>query len=92
MLDFVKKNPDLRNVVKSISQNTGDLLLVYLLGLAIFYFFGIVGYLYFPQDFINSNGIYSNTFYLAFVSVINFGFENGGGIGNELANIPFDNG
>lgn len=52
LLDIVKRYDTLLNVLKSVTRNYKSILLTAILALVLIYLYSIMGYLFFPQDFL----------------------------------------
>lgn len=81
LLDIVRRNENLRNILKAVTQNKRQLGLTVLLGLIIVYLFGVVGFLEFSQYF---NGDCQTLLNCVTVVLYN-GVRAGGGIGDWLS-------
>ena len=55
LLDLVKRSDDLQNIIKSITLNLNQLFKTSLLGAIVMYFYAILGYLYFNNDYPNAD-------------------------------------
>ena len=80
LLDIVKRNENLRNILKAVTQNKRQLGLTGLLGLIIVYLFAVVGFIYFSDKF---DGDCSSLLSCVASTLYN-GVRAGGGIGDYL--------
>ena len=55
LLDLVKRSDDLQNIISSITLNLNQLFKTTLLGAIVMYFYAILGYLYFNEDYPNAD-------------------------------------
>ena len=92
LLDIVKRSEDLQNVIQSITKNAANLLKFVFLGLIILYIYGIIAFQNFPANFDNDAGAYSNNFIIAITSTIKEGLKSGGGMGDALTPIEYEDG
>ncbi|CAG9316900.1 unnamed protein product [Blepharisma stoltei] len=93
LLDIVKRNPDLSNVLKSITLNYKQLLKTVALGVIVIYLFSIIAFLNFSlnygEDVNNSNAnTYCDNLWECFESTLISGIRAGGGIGDDLRESP----
>jgi len=51
LLDIVKRSDDLQNIIKSITYNITNLIKTILLGLIVIYFYAILSFVYFRDEF-----------------------------------------
>ena len=86
LLDIVRRNENLRNILKAVTQNQRQLGLTVLLGLIIVYLFGVIGFLEFSQYYNNnSNGADCCDSLLSYVTyTLYYGVRAGGGVGDGL--------
>ena len=89
LLDLIKRNNDLKNILKSITLNGYQLFLTTFLGVLVIYIFSIVAFLYFSyyysSDFSAASTVtYCDTLVDCLVSTIITGIRQGGGIGDGL--------
>lgn len=89
LLDLIKRNKDLKNILRSITLNSNQLVLIGILGIIVIYIFSIVGFLsfssYYSDDF-NSIPIitYCDNLVNCFISTMFTGIRQNGGIGDAL--------
>lgn len=81
LLDIVRRNENLRNILKAVTQNKRQLGLTMLLGLIIVYLFGVVGFLKFAEYYSDCESLLSYVVYTLY-----YGIRAGGGIGDQLTN------
>ncbi|EGR33287.1 hypothetical protein IMG5_057100 [Ichthyophthirius multifiliis] len=91
LLDIVKRSQNLKNIIRSITENLYNIFIFAYLGLIIMYIYGIGGFLYFRKSFENSEKVYGQNFILVISSTIKEGLRNGGGISEAIQAQPYDN-
>ena len=89
LLDLIKRNNDLKNILRSITLNGYQLLLTTFLGVLAIYIFSIVAFQYFADyyssDFSAASAVtYCDTLVDCFLSSLITGIRQGGGIGDAL--------
>lgn len=89
LLDLIKRNNDLKNILRSITLNGKQLLLTTFLGLIVLYIFSIIAFLNFSQfysdNFDDADAVtYCDTLVNCFISTSITGIRQGGGIGDVL--------
>lgn len=52
MIDVIAREETLLNVVRSVTRNGRSILLTAILALVLVYFFSIIGFLFFQEDFV----------------------------------------
>lgn len=92
LLDLIKRNDDLKNILRSITLNSYQLILTTLLAIIIVYCFTIVSFLSFPEifstDYANvANVTYCNNLFECFISNLITGIRMGGGIGDAIVQL-----
>jgi len=97
LLDVSIRSPQSRNVLKSITLNGSTLLLTAWAGLVVIYLYTIFSFWFFSSDYgANSSvptSLLCNNLFQCFLSNIRWGVvNNGGGIGDNLAALPFADG
>lgn len=107
LLDIIKTSEDLRNIIRSVTLNLTQLFKTCVLGGIVMYFYAILGYLYFEENFVNffsfykstnrnylfqtsENGLYCDSLFHCFTSIINVGLRNGGGVGDAMDPVEMD--
>jgi hypothetical protein len=85
MLDFMKQQPELVNLLKAITQNLKPLLLTALLGIIWIFVFALTAFLWFWRAYDPKQTMFCNTLFECFLSSLHIGIRNGGGIGDSLA-------
>jgi len=60
LLEIVKRSISLQNIIQSITQNADNLLKITLFGLIMLLNYGIIGYLFFKDEYNKDSGAYSN--------------------------------
>ncbi len=55
LLDIVKRSQNLKNIIRSITENLKNIFIFAYLGIIIMYIYGIGGYLYFRDSFDNDD-------------------------------------
>ena len=87
LLDIVKNNEDLFNIVRSVLLNYRLLLKTSFLGLIVMFDFAVVGFLYFSPAFNSQttlpDGTVRTSLVVIFAKVVQ-GIRTGGGIGDQL--------
>ena len=92
LLDIVRRNENLRYILKAVTQNKRQLGLTVLLGLIFVYLFGVVGFLafngYYSYDFDPSDKVHMFYYCDSLISCVTYtlyyGIRAGGGIGENL--------
>jgi hypothetical protein len=84
MLDFMKQQPELVNLLKAITQNLKPLLLTALLGIIWIFVFALMAFLWFWKAYDPEQTMFCNTLFECFLSSLHIGIRNGGGIGDSL--------
>ena len=92
LLDIVRRNENLRYILRAVTQNRKQLGLTVLLGLIFVYLFGVVGFLVFYDQYEDENGEH---YCFNLISCVGFtlyyGVRAGGGIGDNLKSVSKDN-
>lgn len=86
LLDLIKRNDTLINILKSISLNYKQILLTLLLALFIVFIYSTIYMIIYSGDFNADNKYYCDTFSSCFFTILNSGVRAGGGIGDILNN------
>lgn len=84
LLDIIKQNQELVNILKSITVNLRQLLLTLVLGLIIIFLFSVHSFGYFQKYYNKESNADCSTLYNCFTSTLYFGIRAGGGIGDGL--------
>lgn len=87
LLDLVKRNDTLINILKSISQNYKQLLLTLIFGIFLIFMYSTIYMIFFSAEFFeggSGNNFYCSTLGVCFVTVLNSGTRSGGGVGDIL--------
>jgi len=84
LLDIIKQNQELVNILKSITVNLRQLLLTLVLGLIIIFLFSVHSFGYFQKYYNHENNADCSNLYNCFTSTLYFGIRAGGGIGDGL--------
>ena len=82
MLDIVKQNQELVNVLKSITVNARQLILTGFLALIIVFLFSVFSFMDFQRYYLPESGLYCHDLLNCVTSTIDIGIRSGG-IGNE---------
>ena len=95
LLDLVKRNNDLKNILRSITLNGKQLLLTTFLGVIFLYIFSIIAFLNFAAFYSNdlssvSAITYCDTLVNCFISTSVVGIRQGGGIGDAISQPTID--
>eukprot|EP00760_Papus_ankaliazontas_P031379 PhM_4_TR5257/c0_g1_i1/m.41768 len=86
LLSIVAKNDILLNVIRAVTQNGKSLLLTVALGMVLSYFFAIVGFGLFQEQFINAaDQQQCDTLYHCFMFILAHGTRQGGGVGEVMS-------
>ncbi|OMJ75413.1 hypothetical protein SteCoe_25455 [Stentor coeruleus] len=86
LLDLIKRNDTLINILKSISLNYKQILLTLLLALFIVFIYSTIYMIIYSGDFNAADKYYCDTFASCFFTILNSGVRAGGGIGDILNN------
>jgi hypothetical protein len=89
---LIKRNEDLKNILRSITLNSKQLILTTLLAIIVIYCFTIVSFLSFPEVYSSIIGdasavTYCGSLFECFISNIVTGIRMGGGIGDALVQL-----
>lgn len=84
LLDIIKQNQELVNILRSITVNLRQLLLTLVLGLIIIFLFSVHSFGYFQKYYNPESNADCSTLYNCFTSTLYFGIRAGGGIGDGL--------
>ncbi|XP_021179022.2 inositol 1,4,5-trisphosphate receptor type 2 isoform X2 [Fundulus heteroclitus] len=94
LIDLVFREETLLNVIKSVTRNGRSIILTAILALFLVYFFSIIGFMFFKNDFRmevdplldNDDGVerVCDTLRMCIITVLNQGLRNGGGVGDIL--------
>jgi hypothetical protein len=89
LLDLIKRNKDLKNILRSITLNSNQLVLIAILGIIVIYIFSIVGFLsfssYYSDDYTSISTVtYCDNLVNCFISTMFTGIKQHGGIGDAL--------
>lgn len=89
LLDLIKRNKDLKNILRSITLNSYQLILTTILGIIVIYIFSIVGFLsfssFYSDDYSDVSAVtYCDNLINCFISTMITGVRQGGGIGDAL--------
>eukprot|EP00359_Climacostomum_virens_P006187 CAMPEP_0204913188 /NCGR_PEP_ID=MMETSP1397-20131031/11156_1 /ASSEMBLY_ACC=CAM_ASM_000891 /TAXON_ID=49980 /ORGANISM="Climacostomum Climacostomum virens, Strain Stock W-24" /LENGTH=2321 /DNA_ID=CAMNT_0052084377 /DNA_START=78 /DNA_END=7040 /DNA_ORIENTATION=- len=84
MLDFMKQQPELFNLLKAITLNLKPLLLTALLGIIWIFVFSLMAFLWFWKAYDAEQGLFCDTLFDCLISSLHIGIRNGGGIGDSL--------
>lgn len=82
LLDIVRRNENLRYILRAVTQNKRQLGLTVLLGLIIVYLFGVVGFLSFSEFY--DQGTACDTLLSCVTYTLYYGVRAGGGVGDAL--------
>lgn len=84
MLDLVKQNQELINVLKSITVNAWQLLITLCLGFIIIFLFSSYAFMFLQEFYVLEAGVKCDTLLDCFLSTLHMGVRAGGGIGDVL--------
>lgn len=95
LLDIVRRNENLRYILKAVTQNWRQLGLTVLLGLIFVYLFGVVGFLAFEDNYCDNpedesadcSEYYCDTLISCVGYTLYYGVRAGGGIGDNLVSV-----
>jgi hypothetical protein len=90
LLDIVRRNENLRYILRAVTQNKRQLGLTVLLGLIFVYLFGVVGFLVFDNQYRESDDYYCNDLISCVGFTLYFGVRAGGGIGDSIESVDKD--
>lgn len=97
MLDIIGRSEMLKNVIRSVTQNLGQFMMTGLLGIIVIYVFSTITYFSSMKDTMNfMDNTDDWTFSMCsslphcFLTILNFGMRQGGGIGEAIAYPQFD--
>jgi len=82
LLDLIKQNQELVNVLKSITVNARQLLLTGCLGFILVFLFSLYSFIEYQDYYFKESGLYCNNMLDCFTSTINIGIR-AGGLGGE---------
>lgn len=89
LLDFLAHSAVLQSVIKSVTVPWASLSMTMLLGVIIMYFFAIIGFVFFRNQYIGPSDFFEcESMHACFMTTLNQGMRMGGGIGDYL--IPVD--
>ncbi len=95
LLDVISKNKEMRDIVKSITLNSVQLLKTVFLALIVMYIYAFLAFTYFPGDYAHEEDAdyknYCHTLSSCFISTVYNGIRAGGGIGEALGHLTRDN-
>lgn len=97
LLDLIKRNEDLKNILRSITLNSKQLLLTTLLAIIVIYIFTIISFLSFPEVYSGVIGeasavTYCGNLFECFISNLFTGIRMGGGIGDAIVQLKDNDG
>jgi hypothetical protein len=85
LLDIVRRNENLRYILKAVTQNKRQLGLTVLLGLIFVYLFGVIGFVAFYDYYRDENSFYyCDSLVTCVTYTLYYGIRAGGGIGENL--------
>ncbi|ORX85369.1 hypothetical protein K493DRAFT_341790 [Basidiobolus meristosporus CBS 931.73] len=84
LLDFIYRDQILQGVIASVTVNINSLTKTVLLGVIIIYVYSVVGFVYFRHSFDSEQGLYCDTLFDCFITVLAYGIRAGGGLGDIL--------
>ncbi|KAI9202390.1 uncharacterized protein BJ171DRAFT_584291 [Polychytrium aggregatum] len=87
LLDFVYRDAELQEVIKSITVNGTSLSRTALLGVIVIYIYSVVAFVFFGQVFKIEESKHCDSVLFCFATILNYGIRSGGGIG-ELMAVP----
>lgn len=90
LLDIINRFDALKTIVRSVTHNLYQLLLTSMLGVILIYIYSLVGFYFIDEMYYNSDvgpvGERSCTsMFHCYITTLNYGLRNGGGIGDVLA-------
>lgn len=86
LLDIVRRNENLRYILKAVTQNKRQLGLTILLGLIFVYLFGVIGFVVFADYYLEDGFYYCGSLISCVTYTLYYGIRAGGGIGENLRN------
>lgn len=94
LLEIIKRNSDMQNIVKSITINWAQLLKTAFLSIIVMYIYATIAFTYFPSNFSHDDNSdfknYCNSLSACFSSTVYNGLRSGGGIGDALGNLTIE--
>ena len=93
LLAIMNLNSSLKTIIQSVKNNYRDLITNYVLMIIVMYFYSNLGFFFFNDDFntviddIEDN--YCSSLVFCFMSVLNQGLRNRGGVGDLMTRISF---
>lgn len=85
LLDLIKQNEELVNVLKSITLNMRQLFLTLVLGLIVVFLFSCYSFMFLQADFDPEDSLYCDSLWNCFSTTLYYGTRSGGGIGDALS-------
>jgi len=85
LLDLIKQNEELVNVLKSITLNMRQLFLTLVLGLIVVFLFSCYSFVFLQADFDPEDSLYCDSLWHCFSTTLYYGTRSGGGIGDALS-------
>ena len=90
LLDLVKQNTELVNVLKAVTVNLRQLVITLILGMIIIFLFSVYAFVSFQDYFDESDGLFCNDVLHCFSSILHVGVRGDGGIGDRLLHPDYD--
>ena len=84
LLDLVKQNTELVNVLKSVTVNLRQLVITLILGMIIIFLFSVYAFVFFQDYYDAGDGLLCHDVLNCFMSTMSVGVRSGGGIGDRL--------
>ncbi|KAJ3091045.1 hypothetical protein HK102_001865 [Quaeritorhiza haematococci] len=89
LLDFLFRDEVLQGVIASITLNWNSLSKTALLGVIIVYIYSVLSFVFFRHAFDTGRGLYCDSLFECFITILSYGVRAGGGVG-DLLNVPID--
>ena len=92
LLDVINRFNTLRNVIKSVTYNLKQLMLTGLLGLILIYIYALLAFNFIDASYYDSDisERTCSTMFQCYITTLNWGLRNGGGIGDTLQKPSFE--
>ena len=92
LLDVINRFNTLRNVIKSVTYNLKQLMLTGLLGLILIYIYALLGFNFIDASYYDSDisERTCSTMFQCYITTLNWGLRNGGGIGDTLQKPSYE--
>lgn len=89
LFDIINRFQTLKNVIKSVTYNALQLGLTLVFGLTLLYIYAMVAFYFFDDNFLIGDENTCTTLFQCYLTIINQGLRNGGGIGDVLLPMSY---